>query len=1020
MGSFCEDRAYGSQARHGFSRTTPACSPCVNANPRISSKMFRKPRIHASSSSVLGVTPSSPPSTAPLVEDETTVPHPDPILVESSPPSTKKQKLSHSSPVRSTPLKSTPGKPKQSLLSPYSIANSTKKPLSTSPFASSQSAGKGKSTKGNSSILSFFKPVTPGGDGKEAKSGKGGKLKGTQSDELFARHGEYDLDVSDPDDNEEEVEESGGWARGRSMTGELQLAKSEIDREELLSSPIAIKSRFSIFPEGAEGARDEVQRADGDMDVEVDEIESTAPHVAPVEAAATSEPVTPPRQLPTTSLKFNLASLNLDSSRSVLFSKRGATPSPFRKIKGARPRSSSSSSAEEIGFHEVDDEELGIPVEDRSNRDIGEFMAEKRPMTEKKGKGKAKRDRDEAFKQDSIELSSDIVIKKEKQEKVVDEIEEVISPKFEEELEDCTLESRPQNRKKGSAFLDDEFEDIDDFPDEEIGFEEQESYNFDPSGRAIEAGYEDFDGDFGAFGNSVKPDSIEDIEDGAPSSADDIKCPICAAEIGALSEQDANNHVNLCLDGGPIPLPIAPPKESPPKPNNALTSPFFGRVSVISPPTSSSKPRRPSAFAKLMSQNTESAAWASAAKAETDSRGKKAAERACPFYKILFNGSITVDAFRYGAVPGCKAYFLSHFHSDHYIGLTSKWDHGPIWCSRATANLVRKKLGVDPKWVKELPWEQWTTFEVEGVRVRGLDANHCPGSMLFLFENGRQRVLHCGDFRASPEHLKHPLLMPGKNGVKGQRLDTVYLDTTYLNPKYAFPSQSSVIDACSKLCVEMEKEASEGRASSVADKKQKGGVGSFVNTTNTGTGKKGKLLVVVGTYSIGKERVCLGIAKALNSKIFAPPNKMKICECLEDPELNARLTSNPKEAQVHMTPLMEIRAETLQEYLNTFKPSFDRIVGFRPSGWNYKPPNSRFTESPAVSTVLHSAGWRSEYTFDELVPQRGSTRESKCFGVPYSEHSSFRELSMFCCGLNIGKVIPTVKYALPLLFQHDE
>ena len=109
-----------------------------------------------------------------------------------------------------------------------------------------------------------------------------------------------------------------------------------------------------------------------------------------------------------------------------------------------------------------------------------------------------------------------------------------------------------------------------------------------------------------------------------------------------------------------------------------------------------------------------------------------------------------------------------------------------------------------------------------------------------------------------------------------------------------------------------------------------------------------------------------------------------------------------------MQTLMEIRAETLHDYLVTYKGHFRRVVGFRPTGWSYRPPGSRSTDNPAVGTVLHSDGWKSRFGMKDLVPQRGSTRDAHCFGVPYSEHSSFRELTMFCCALRIARIVPTV------------
>lgn len=539
----------------------------------------------------------------------------------------------------------------------------------------------------------------------------------------------------------------------------------------------------------------------------------------------------------------------------------------------------------------------------------------------------------------------------------------------------------------------------------------------------------------------------EDFADDPPDESDMAEmCPICSGSLAGISTDDATRHVNSCLDGNPIPLPAKdkPSSTAPPEVDSAELSKRFARAAVPRPAqanpleqASDAKGSR-SAFSKLMSNNAEDSAWATAAAAEHASRGRPAYERTCPFYKIMPGFNIWVDAFRYGAVQGCEAYFLSHFHSDHYIGLTASWRHGPIYCSKVTGSLVKQQLRTASKWVVELEFDKSYDVPGTGATVTMIPANHCPGSSLFLFEKplgagtkgGTRRILHCGDFRACPEHVGHPLLKPdivdamtGKG--RHQKIDICYLDTTYLNPRYSFPPQDEVIKACADLCASMSPDpnckddiwehsaqASGTQTMSKYFHSSKAEEEASKASSNKKLGQR--LLVVCGTYSIGKERICIAIAKALKSKIFVSPGKMKICKQLRDPELTALLTSSPIEAQVHMQSLMEIRAETLKDYLASYKPHFSRIVGFRPSGWTFRPGNGKVmganTPPSSVSTqqILHGKGWRTRFGYKDLAAQRGSSKEAMCFGVPYSEHSSFRELAMFVMSLRIEKVIPTV------------
>jgi len=525
--------------------------------------------------------------------------------------------------------------------------------------------------------------------------------------------------------------------------------------------------------------------------------------------------------------------------------------------------------------------------------------------------------------------------------------------------------------EKESTSIDEwaDFDDLQDFPDDEFADGEEFRERKWMEEQAMLEGADDES--FNGFEDDENVLKEEPTNEGITET-----CPICNASLSGVTPDLATRHVNGCLDGTPVPLPTpvenAPPevKLMPPGANNR-----FAKKAAIARPgqanpfdLGSSEPSTSTAFSKLMSGKAEDAAWANAAAAEQASRGKPAYQRTCPFYKIMPGFFICVDAFRYGAVQGCNAYFLSHFHSDHYIGLTASWCHGPIYCSKVTANLVKQQLKVDPKWVVALNFEE--RFEIpktKGVSITMIPANHCPGSSLFLFEKvlGRgvnpkvQRILHCGDFRACPAHVAHPLLIPDvvetiSGRTKQQKIDVCYLDTTYLNPRYAFPSQEEVIKACADMCVSLKKERAEDDDAWEVIKRERAGTGmtKFINAAvkseddsiamAIGSKKpRGRLLVVCGTYSIGKERICMGIARALDCKIYAPPGKMRICAALEDPELMSRMTSDPREAQIHMQMLMEIRPETLQDYLNGYKPHFSRIVGFRPSGWNYRPPASR-------------------------------------------------------------------------------
>lgn len=65
-------------------------------------------------------------------------------------------------------------------------------------------------------------------------------------------------------------------------------------------------------------------------------------------------------------------------------------------------------------------------------------------------------------------------------------------------------------------------------------------------------------------------------------------------------------------------------------------------------------------------------------------------------------------------------------------GLSTSFSAGTIYCSKVTANLLVKDMRINPSCIQPLPLD--TPLLVDGVHVTLIDANHCPGAVLFLFK----------------------------------------------------------------------------------------------------------------------------------------------------------------------------------------------------------------------------------------------------------------------------------------------
>lgn len=192
--------------------------------------------------------------------------------------------------------------------------------------------------------------------------------------------------------------------------------------------------------------------------------------------------------------------------------------------------------------------------------------------------------------------------------------------------------------------------------------------------------------------------------------------------------------------------------------------------------------------------------------------------------------------------------------------------------------------------------------------------------------------------------------------------DAVFLDTTYCNPKFTFPPQKESLEY---VVNSIKRVKEESRASGE------------------------RVLCLIATYVVGKERILLEVARRCGCKIHVDSRKMEILTLLGIGGEDGVFTEDAAATDVHVTG-WNILGETWPYFRPNFvkmkeimvERGYNKAVGFVPTGWMYETKKEGFAVRTKDSLEIHL--------------------------VPYSEHSSYNELRDYVKFLHPKRVIPTV------------
>ena len=494
------------------------------------------------------------------------------------------------------------------------------------------------------------------------------------------------------------------------------------------------------------------------------------------------------------------------------------------------------------------------------------------------------------------------------------------------------------------------------------------------------------------------------------------------------------------------------------------------------------------------------------------------------------------------------------------VGLSKHWAHSLVYCSEITGNLLVHRMNLPSDRVAVLPMHRRVTIQSreedpamrrDVCKVTLIDAHHCPGAVIFVFElppfasdaesidfrnasipaiNGHGPVhVHVGDFRyhSSMNDLflnsikatelnasnfsqlssQHRTLLPYVSSalelkthlthLQRLKIDSVYLDTTYcISDVYQFIPQSTALkqvvslvrtaltaeNANNAKVQMMDSHKGESTLTKLArvphmlfgksDSNSKGVTGVVSSISSLLSGYRPSLqhtLILVGSYSIGKEKVFLSLARAFRMKIYVHQHRLALLQCINlfesthldgleqaiypahdhqsdrlrqqdrallqaewsDWSLDSVFTTDMLEARIHVVPMTVCSLKGLSDYIDPLHNphmksichKVTHVIAVRPTGWTNndeaKSVNCEIDISLIPVDLPRKRKVRGHKT--HVWPKRRV--HCSMVGLAYSEHSSYRELHAFVelmihCGMQ--SIVPTVQAwkANSLVRQH--